>query len=434
MDKWLANNTVAKGVALAVAFMLWFILHTDFGGRTAEAPPVYGERWLYDVPVRVLHDDGAEAEAKPERVKVRLFGTAQAMEAVRAADVVAVADVRGRSTGRHAVSLLVAGLPPGVVGTSDPRTVQVNVVRQGEARLPVAVRLGRPEAPEAWKALPPDARVTVTPSEVRLSGPESAVRAAKGAYALLPPERWPEAEAQGRLGGVEAPLVAVDAEGRPLSLRLEPAAVRLDVVLGTVTAVLPVELQLTGAPADGYQVLAVRVTPATVRVKGSPEVLAKLKTVPAGPLSIAGARADVVAKVPLHLPPGVASADGSQVEAAVGIGPREGEATFTVPLKAPAPPGHTVVVQGDVQSVEIVVRGDPSAVQAIRPEALRAVLPTAGLSAGSYTLAPAIDLPPGVTLVRMTPPAVDVEIRPAPEAAEPAVPASGEGSDGSRRP
>ncbi|MEX1384810.1 hypothetical protein AB1399_01260, partial [Hydrogenibacillus schlegelii] len=28
-------------------------------------------------------------------------------------------------------------------------------------------------------------------------------------------------------------------------------------------------------------------TPATVRVKGSPEVLAKLKTVPAGPLSIA---------------------------------------------------------------------------------------------------------------------------------------------------
>ncbi|MEX1385097.1 YbbR-like domain-containing protein, partial [Hydrogenibacillus schlegelii] len=28
---------------------------------------------------------------------------------------------------------------------------------------------------------------------------------------------------------------------------------------------------------DGYQVLAVRVTPATVRVKGSPEVLAKLK-------------------------------------------------------------------------------------------------------------------------------------------------------------
>ncbi|WP_368015480.1 CdaR family protein, partial [Hydrogenibacillus schlegelii] len=42
--------------------------------------------------------------------------------------------------------------------------------------------------------------------------------------------------------------------------------------------------QLTGAPADGYQVLAVRVTPATVRVKGSPEVLAKLKTVPAGPL------------------------------------------------------------------------------------------------------------------------------------------------------
>ncbi|MEX1407016.1 hypothetical protein [Hydrogenibacillus schlegelii] len=39
-----------------------------------------------------------------------------------------------------------AGLPPGVVGTSDPRTVQVNVVRQGEARLPVAVRLGRPEA------------------------------------------------------------------------------------------------------------------------------------------------------------------------------------------------------------------------------------------------------------------------------------------------
>ncbi|MEX1384809.1 hypothetical protein AB1399_01255, partial [Hydrogenibacillus schlegelii] len=140
----------------------------------------------------------------------------------------------------------VAGLPPGVGGTSDPRPGQVNVGRQGEARLPVAGRLGRPAAPEAGQALPPDARETLTPSEERQSGPASAERAAKAAYSLLPPQRWPEAEAQGRLGGVAAPLVAVAAAGRPLSLRLEPAAVRLDVVLGTVTAVLPVELQLTG--------------------------------------------------------------------------------------------------------------------------------------------------------------------------------------------
>lgn len=456
MDKWLTNNTVAKIVALSVAVMLWLVLHAEFHARPQEAPPpAYGERLMLDVPVDVKRDANTDVEVSPSKVTAHLYGPLLAMDRLVAGEVKALADVRGKAAGEHTVPLVLTGLPSGVGGRADPQSVRVSVIRLGEAMFGAHVRIGTASTIEDLRPPPKGARIQLTPAKIKAYGREDAVHSIAQVYALIAPDAWAQAEKAGRLTGYTAPLVAVDASGKAVAVRLEPAQATVEATLEGVTREVPLELAIDGAPADGYAVTSIRLLPPVVAVNGPSERLGALTTIRLGPLSVDGAKADIRQVLDVPLPDGLSSVNPKQVEVLIRIGPKADEAVWTVPLHWSEKAGmHVELKDMSAPEVRITVRGAPEALDALKPETLSAVLDTGDLGPGVYTLTPHVALPAGIELVKTEPNTVSVEITtrsggdgasslpttapPTPPAAAPGAwpkpgsPAEGSGDDGSK--
>jgi YbbR domain-containing protein len=307
-DRLLQNNTVIKVISALLALVVWSQVATE--AQAGDVP-----RTVSGVTVswRNLPPDLAVARVSPDSVAVTIRGQPQLVNGLTGADFDASVNLRGATAGRLAFYVEVS-VPRGVqlVGVS-PASVVVVLEPVIERQRTVEVRVaGRPAAGYQVGA------AAVTPESVVVRGPATAVDAVVRAVANVD------------VGGAtvtaneEVEPQLLDGAGRPVQgVQAIPArvSVRVPVVPATPTKVVPVRPQLQGAPAPGYTVLGVRADPATVTAMGSAAALAALDGLKTGPVSVAGARADVTATVPLLLPDGVTAAQPAGVSVTVHIGP-----------------------------------------------------------------------------------------------------------------
>jgi YbbR domain-containing protein len=91
----------------------------------------------------------------------------------------------------------------------------------------------------------------------------------------------------------------VDLPGPLKVTRVSPSYV--DIKLERIRSrLVPVEVTVTGEPADGYRVGKIRVNPEKVMVEGAESEIAGIDTVPTEAVDVTGASADIVTAVPLN--------------------------------------------------------------------------------------------------------------------------------------
>ncbi len=284
--------------AIAAALVLWWVASSD--------PGTTAQRSLL-VPLEVV---GAEADevpvGVPARVEVVISGPADRMDRLRADDVDAEIDLSG---------------------------VDGEFARNVEARVPTALRLirvvpaqviGRLEAVRSatFEIVPliaplGDRRVaTSVRSEPATATVEARDPILSQVASVLAPAR------PGDASSVLAELVAVDAEGRPVSeARVVPptARVTFEVEPRRVRVVRPVAISSPG----GASVSIENVTPTEIGVIGTAEALDELPvvqgSVPDATSSLPPGRYDLPAR--LELPEGVSPVD--DVVVTVLIAPTE---------------------------------------------------------------------------------------------------------------
>ncbi|MFM7174309.1 MAG: YbbR-like domain-containing protein, partial [Caldilinea sp.] len=343
----------------------------------------------------------------------------------------ATLDLTGLGTGDHVVSVKVTRRDPQVAVLTVQRseyTVTIDQHVQKEIPVQVEIMDGAAFGYE-WQ------QPIYTPMTVTVSGPATQVSQVVRARA--------EIYLRGAKSQVERTqqLVPIDAQGRAVERVAVPAP-------GKVQIVVPVEqwpgrkevavrVKLTGPPANGYRLSAVRAEPSTVVLQGDPDLLAQVPGfVETDPLDLTGATSDIRKRAQLVLPEGVTSFDGDFVMATAGITPIVGGLTVSEPLVVRGL-GPGLVAELSLDEVDVILSGPIPLLESMNEDDVFAILDLNGLVAGTHIVEPAILSPDGITRDAVIPETVEVVVKqraldsladpqaatPAPAMSSPATPA-----------
>jgi YbbR domain-containing protein len=259
----------------------------------------------------------------------------------------------------------------------------------------------------------------VSQENVTVSGPDSSVVLVAAA----------EARVRIQPSGIDVnqavDLVAVDARGDVVpTVELQPSSVRVTIQIGSQlsTRALPVNPVVAGNPGAGVLVAGIAAAPLLVTVEAESALLATLVKIDTQPVPIVGATADVVADVPLDLPPGVSALGVTTVRVTVTLRPQLGTRSFQLGVGLRNADSATRYDLGAGQLV-VTVGGPLAALNALDGASLLATVDVGGLGPGAHALTPEVALPTGLTIVALSPPEVTVTVTPAPTPSSPIEPA-----------
>jgi len=260
----LLHNGPLKLGALLVAAIFWVFVRTDdtlISQRSLRAP---------------LHLEGVAAHQTvtgiPERVEVRLSGSASRVAALSPDGIDAVLDLRG-VTGEFEQRVRV--FPPAGISLVAVNPVEVlgSVETRAEKAVPVrAMTLAAgPSAPESADTL---TAVRVAPAEVVVRGAVSQVsRVTQALVPVAPGSGEPS-------GAVRGTAYAADARGQPVTdVTLATADIRLEITQRSVLSSRRLPLVLAPVRVTGAVVQSATLTQDSVTVVGPSAVLARLEQV-----------------------------------------------------------------------------------------------------------------------------------------------------------
>jgi YbbR domain-containing protein len=372
------------------------------------------------IPIQVLNQPGNAfiIGNLDDVTSIRYLAVGANRQPVIAASFTATIDLAGLP--------VVAGSPPVsvpvTVRATDPGSIQVIDFSPSriQVRLDpltskvVPVQVDRGTVPEGLDVREP----VVSQDTVTVSGQESSVVLVTAA----------EARVRIQPSGIDinqvVDLLAVDARGDVVpTVELLPSSVRVTIQIGSqlATRALPVNPVVSGSPNAGAVVTDIAAAPLLVTVEAESAVLARLVKIDTKPVSIAGATGDVVADVPLDLPPGISALGVSTVRVTVSIRPQLATRTFQTGvglLNADPTTGYDL----GVDQVAVIVGGPLAALNALDGAALVAHIDVGGLSPGVHAVPVVVQVPAGLTVVGVTPPDVTVTVTPPPSPSPPPPP------------
>jgi YbbR domain-containing protein len=327
-------------------------------------------------------------------------------------DRLSVADLRA--------TLDLTGIDP---GTSDPHDARVNVVTANDAvkvvdvsPATVSVRLERITSrmvavQTKYANSPPEglqvAPGTISPEEVKVTGPESSVALVTAVFATV------------RFGDVTtdltqtAPPIPVDANGLAIDgLQVEPGVVVVTVPLlpTATTRTLPVLWNVRGSVANGYWISNVATDPVAVTVRGEQSVLAAMARVETVFVDVTGFSAPRSVRAPLILPDGVTMLNPVDAVVTVTVVPLAGTRPFSLAV-VPQNVAAGFDATTDPSTVTIVVAGSAPMLAALAPDAFGVTVDATGRGAGSAAADVSLRLPSGVALQSVTPARVTLTIK-----------------------
>ena len=210
-------------------------------------------------------------------------------------------------------------------------------------------------------------------------------------------------------------LVPIDIDGRQVeSVELDPATVTVEIDVRTVetSKTVPILPNLTGGPADGFEVGAVRVEPSVVTIFGLPDALQDVVSVSTEPLGLGGASDNLSLEGVLVLPRGTRLASDAETPVInVAIVPAQGTRTYLVGVSCEGAPDGSACLPQQSQ-LAVVLQGPVTVLNGLDASDLTPTLDASGLAPGQHQLTATFALPDGVELVSVSPGTVPVVIQP----------------------
>jgi YbbR domain-containing protein len=293
--------------------------------------------------------------------------------------------------------------------SADPSTVQVTIERSTEKTLPVTVPTPTQPGVTVNNAIP-------TPATVRVSGPESKVNAVTQTVAAL--------DIGDRTTNFTSPPVdvkAVDASGREVTgVTISPprVTVAVDLTDNRNERFVPISTaDVTGAPASGFKLDTIVVTPTQVTLMGDPQVIRTVPNIPTQPIVIDGLNQKTTLTVPLDiskLPPGVTIKDNvTSVQVQVNIVEITQDIAFPVPV-TPVNLRPGLQSSLDTKQVTVTLRGTHQQLDQINGTNIVALANLASFTGpgGPRSVAVEVQLPATslVKVIKTDPPAIDVTV------------------------
>jgi YbbR domain-containing protein len=391
-----------KAVAVVIAIVFWVAITQNAAPRLITV--------TFDGRIPVERPDNVPAgyvlRGQLGDVGVTLRGPSGSADRVALADLRATLDVKTLTLGQAEpqdarVTVTVAKEGVEVVDVL-PATVSVRLERVTSRSVPVQPRFANspPAGSRAGDA-------AVSPTEVRVTGPESDVARIVSVLATVG-----FGDAQTDIE-TSSPAIPVDAAGLPIEgLQVDPGVVvvKVPVLPIATTRTVPVVFTLRGVVAPGYWVVGVAMDPFAVTVRGDETVLSTLDRIETLPIDVGDLSATKTLTVKLSLPTGVTLLRPTDVSVTVTVQPLAGTRVFSSAVLVLGL-SSSQTAELDIGNVAVLIAGPVPTLANLPSEQVIATVDVAGRGPGSYTLDVTVRAPAGLSVQTVQPNRVTVTIR-----------------------
>jgi YbbR domain-containing protein len=374
-------------VILAVGFWWWITLQSNpitlFGEQKITVPLVY-----YNQPANLA------VVSNPNPVSIRLENIDQ-NNSSGIKNIFAYVDLNDAAAGEESYTVKIDAPEGLTVADISPQSLVIKLETVMDKVLPVEVKVTGAAAHNFEVGEP-----LVTPNVVSVHGPASLLA------------KLEQVSVSVELGSAREDMHVV----RPVVLegnldmtmqnntRIFPESVEVVIpILNTQLSVhtVPLQMELTGAPASGKELRRWVILPGDVQLYGTASALAEITSLQLPPLDISGLGASQTVGIDLamlNLPEEVTLAEGTVINVVLTIvdAPINRVLEGVSVAVRNVPEGFRAVAVGEIS---VTVRGYPSIVNALTVADLTLWLNATPYSAGRNSVALSYDLPAGVTLV-----------------------------------
>ncbi|MCF4115039.1 MULTISPECIES: CdaR family protein [Dethiosulfovibrio] len=283
VDNFFGSRFFLRIVSLFVALVLWFYVNGDIGGNMEK-------EMSCDVQFLNLSSE-LTLTSELRKVDIGVEGKRDVIADLTPRDLLCEVDIRGLAPGKYRLPIKVI-LPAGVkLGFIRPPNMEVSLLRYAEKVLPIHVSVvgGLPAG------LLMDA-VDLSPTEVTVRGPEEDLASIKEVQVQPTVDELQKGEK------LTLSVKLIQSEGADDSLTVYPSEVDLTAILrkGLPRKTLPVDISVSGSPAEGVEVKTLVVTPSMIEIEGPEKAIKKIDKVETETIDLTGFDKDRSMIVPLR--------------------------------------------------------------------------------------------------------------------------------------
>ena len=396
----LTTNLGLKIIAFVFSTFLWLIV--------VNLDNPVSSRTFTDVPVTIVNDDIITSAGDvyqvvgEQKVNVVVYANREVRQRLSAGDILATADIKemDTSTGLVPISISI----PEYSGRYEsaeavPRNLQIQREKSGRKVLALTAEKDGVERDGYIIG-----NMTVHPENVTITGPESVLDQIDRAVASVDVEGISQDEEKA------AELVLYDANNNILNQNQLENNLGDDGLTVSIEVLrkksVPVTVEISGTPADGYQYTGWTCEPENVQICGKSDVIADVEsiTIPSSVIDITGAQAPVEQTVNISsfLPDGVSLVDESTGNITVTAMIEE-KGTRTIDFMVSSiiinnlSDNLTVSYEPDAE-ITLTFSGDQSKLDVLDVSNAVSVDMERYTTAGTYDVPVTVKLPEGITL------------------------------------
>ena len=393
------SNFLTFLLSLLLAILIWL------NASQSNAPP---RLHSYQIPIDFIgQPENSTLTTSDENVVIIVEARLSILDQLTAASFTAVADLSQLDLGEDVVADV--DVQPKLRGvtitSSSPNDVTVRLEQLVTREVPVVLDIRGSVARGHTQGDP-----LLVPEVITVVGTEAQVNRLDSARVTVFLDNASET-------AVSTPVpIFYDRQGRVAStsglksVSHEEVQVTIPVTESAASADNFIEVNGRGAPAEGYRLLGITVSPPSVLVQGVPTRLNEITQIRTEPIDITGLTETFTQTVTLELPEDITLDEVQVVSVSVEIEPILTTGVYNRPVEVLGL-GRNLTSTVQPTEVRIVLFGPLPVLDSLAEDEVRVTVDAFGLITGTYNLEPDIDLPDrGIELRSVQPSLVAVTI------------------------
>lgn len=393
-------------ISIVLAILLWSYVMSVVDPVT--------KRTFTGIPIRIQGIDDLRQRnltlmgAHAETVDVVLEGKRSAMDAVRKESIQARVSLQGLEKGEHNIGVNVHNFNSNVrLVRQEPITLVMSLDENQTRRIEVSLST-EGELVEGYLL----GEMKLSASEVSISGPKSIVEKVHKVTGTINLKQRRQTTA------LSTKLTPRDQDGHVVEgVNLEPNRIDVEVPIYKTTTV-PVVLQVTGTPPEGYEAKDLVLHPNTLTLRGNSALINKTEEIKTHPVSWQEILTNGKVIAEPIIPEGLSTVGAPVVMSVTYEGRGAGVRQLTlirphIEIKNLAE-GYTAELSDSPEEVHVTLRGNEERLSAIKAENLNLYLDVSGLKAGAHRVSLRTNTLGGVEILGIDPAQVGCSIAPIP--------------------
>ncbi|MEK3950318.1 CdaR family protein [Paenibacillus sp. FSL H7-0703] len=400
MDKWINNNTISKILALAVAVLLWGMVHLDTGTPSSTLTVSYNNKVIDNVGIQASGLDDSKyvlSTMDTDHVKMEVRGQRSVLTSFFADNYQAKLNLNGLGAGTKTLPLE-PDLPDGVELVSmTPNRVTVTIEEKQTKSFNVSiVPKGNPDGGLQL------GKPVIAPQAVKVTLPKSQLSTVTAVQGAVNTDGISEKFEQKRVK-----LKAYNKKGQELTEAvIEPSTVSVEIPVTQQAKSVPVKIVYAGELPDGLALSKVNANVKEAAVYASQDVLSSLSSYVTATLDLsqfteAGTR---TVQANLAAPSGSDKIEPGSIQIQVTVVPSN-EVTDTertlsgipIVLQGAGDKATTTVTAPAGKTMDVTVKGPQDMVNNLTNDDISLVADVSGLAAGQHEVTLKVGLPKYIT-------------------------------------